>query len=267
MPRAASARRTKTRADDGSPGCTDHVRARWPPSCSADTIMFANGPRRVVTIVTALRRPVCAERWLVTSVTDQLFQQATLVGYAVLAYCVMPDHLHALVEARSETSDFDVLMTRFKQATECAYRLQACGPLWQCGYYERILDDGEASDAAARYILENPVRAGLTTQVGDYPFAWSDVYDLESLIETPRTRRPASAAHPATRSTPEDKDGNVGEGFHRRIPRPMRSHPIRTRDFRRVRDVPLAVALVSLPSDARCCRSRALLPEPSLARV
>ena len=107
----------------------------------------------------------------------------------MLAYCVMPDHLHALVQAGSASADFDAVMTRFKHATECAYRPQACGPLWQCGYHERMLRDEDASDAAARYILENPVRAGLTTHVGDYSFAWSDVYDLESLIAESRARR------------------------------------------------------------------------------
>src|SRR5690349_9827690 len=103
MPRAASARRTKTRADDGDSG----------PHLAPARRVCANGPRRVVTIVTALRRPVFTERWLVTSVTCQLFQRATILGYAVLAYCVMPDHLHALVEARSDESDFEVLLTRF----------------------------------------------------------------------------------------------------------------------------------------------------------
>jgi hypothetical protein len=33
-----------------------------------------------------------------------------------------------------------------------------------------------------RYILENPIRAGLAKKLGEYPFAGSDVYDLPALL-------------------------------------------------------------------------------------
>jgi len=34
-----------------------------------------------------------------------------------------------------------------------------------------------------RYILENPVRAGLTSAIGDYPYAGSDVFTVEQIME------------------------------------------------------------------------------------
>jgi REP element-mobilizing transposase RayT len=125
---------------------------------------------------------VFTERWVVTEVTSQLFQSAAVFECVVLAYCVMPDHLHALVEVQSEPSDFEALMKGFTQATDCAYRQHTRRPLWQPGYHERMLRDDEASDTIARYILENPLRAGLSRTIGEYPFAWSDVYDLETLF-------------------------------------------------------------------------------------
>ena len=73
-------------------------------------------------------------------------------------------------------------MKRFKQMTGYAYKQQMRQPLWQRGFHERILRDDESSERVARYILENPVRAGLTAVWGEYPYAWSDVYDLESLF-------------------------------------------------------------------------------------
>lgn len=94
----------------------------------------------------------------------------------------MPDHLHALVEAKAERSNFEALMKRFKQMTGFAYKKQTRQALWQPGYHERILRDDEASEAVARYILENPIRAGLSKELGEYPYAWSDVYDLEALL-------------------------------------------------------------------------------------
>jgi len=142
--------------------------------------MLAQRPRSLLTTCTALRRRVFTERWIVTEVTAQLFQYAALLECGVLAYCVMPDHLHALVEAKSDRSDFGALMNGLTQARRS---------LWQPGHRERVLGDTEDSDVVARYILENPIRAGLSRAVGDYPFAWSDVYDLESLFSSGRRVR------------------------------------------------------------------------------
>jgi len=94
----------------------------------------------------------------------------------------MPDHLHLLVHGQSERADFIGFMKRFKQLTGFAYKRQTGQSLWQSGYYDRILRDDESSECVARYILENPIRAGLTTAWGEYPHAWSDVYDLGALF-------------------------------------------------------------------------------------
>ena len=155
--------------------------------------MFAAQPRRyLATTCTALRRPVFSERWLATEVTGRLRQDAASFDFVVQAYCLMPDHLHVLLEATSERADLLASMTRFKQTTGVSYRQQTKRQLWQPGYHERRLRDEEASDAVARYVLENPVRAGLTNALGEYRFAWSDVYGLEGLLtaweETPLCR-------------------------------------------------------------------------------
>jgi hypothetical protein len=55
--------------------------------------------------------------------------------------------------------------------------------LWQEGFHERVLRSDESTEAAMRYVLENPVRAGLTRAIGDYPFARSGVYDRKALLD------------------------------------------------------------------------------------
>jgi len=94
----------------------------------------------------------------------------------------MPDHLHALVEGRPDHADVTTLARQFMQVTTCAYNTHARQPLWQPRHHERTLRDEEASDTVARHILENPIRAGLTHAPGEYPFAFSDVYDLQRLL-------------------------------------------------------------------------------------
>jgi hypothetical protein len=45
--------------------------------------------------------------------------------------------------------------------------------LWQKSYHDHILRKEEAVADVVRYILENPVRAGLVDSIGEYPHAWS----------------------------------------------------------------------------------------------
>jgi len=55
--------------------------------------------------------------------------------------------------------------------------------LWQDGYYDRVLRHDEATLDVARYVLENPVRAGFVAAIEQYPFLGSGEYPLEHLIE------------------------------------------------------------------------------------
>ena len=48
--------------------------------------------------------------------------------------------------------------------------------------YERVLRDDEATLAVARYIIENPVRAGLVSDPRDYPFLGSQVFSLDEIL-------------------------------------------------------------------------------------
>jgi hypothetical protein len=45
-----------------------------------------------------------------------------------------------------------------------------------------VLWDDEQMTTVARYILENPVRAGLVKSVLDYPFLGSQVCDVKTLV-------------------------------------------------------------------------------------
>jgi hypothetical protein len=50
-------------------------------------------------------------------------------------------------------------------------------------YYERVMRNDDETLEVIRYILENPVRARLTVQLGEYPFAGSDVYSWPALFK------------------------------------------------------------------------------------
>jgi len=85
----------------------------------------------------------------------------------------MPDHLHLLVEGLSSSADFRLFLKLVRRRTSVVARSIDLYPLWQDGYYERVLRKEEATPEIIRYIMANPVRAGLVDRWQDYPFSWA----------------------------------------------------------------------------------------------
>jgi REP element-mobilizing transposase RayT len=86
-----------------------------------------------------------------------------------LAWVVMPDHMHCLVQLRDKT--LAELMCRIKSRSSLAVNqaLERQGRLWQKGYHDRVVRRGEDVKNLARYVIANPIRAGLVERVHDYP--------------------------------------------------------------------------------------------------
>jgi REP element-mobilizing transposase RayT len=87
----------------------------------------------------------------------------------------MPDHWHGLVEL-DEGAELSRVMQRFKGVL--SRRIGQCmdlnGPLWMHGYHDHALRQDESYRTVARYIIANPVRAGLVSHPYDWPYwdAW-----------------------------------------------------------------------------------------------
>ena len=94
----------------------------------------------------------------------------------------MPDHAHLLIEGSREHSDMRQFAKMAKQGSGAVYALKSGRALWQEGYHDRVLRAEEDSRRVARYILENPVRAGLVKHASEYPFSGSDIWAMADLI-------------------------------------------------------------------------------------
>ncbi|KPV39150.1 transposase [Thiohalorhabdus denitrificans] len=96
-----------------------------------------------------------------------------------LAFVVMPDHLHWLVQLERPLS-LTALMRSVK--TYSAQRINTFRgtkgvPVWQRGFHDRAVRKEEDLRALARYVIANPLRAGLVERIEDYPHwdaAWLD---------------------------------------------------------------------------------------------
>ncbi|WP_434679115.1 transposase [Pseudomonas sp. R1-18] len=84
-----------------------------------------------------------------------------------LAWVIMPDHFHWLIEL--ETGSLGMLMRRVKSGSSRALVAAGAGPLrvWQKGYHDRAIRREENVQSVARYVVANPLRAGLVSRIGD----------------------------------------------------------------------------------------------------
>jgi putative transposase len=129
------------------------------------------GQRRyLLTICTAQREKRFTSEALVASILVQLEHTAAEHRFEITAHSFMPDHVHLLVEGTASDSDLRRFLKIAKQRAEREARSRGVYPLWQEGYHEVVLKSWETPEAVARYVIENPVRAGLIDSRRRHPF-------------------------------------------------------------------------------------------------
>ena len=125
-----------------------------------------------VTCATVHRVPVFIDWPAGRPVVTALRAAADAGDAETLAYCLMPDHLHWLLRLGQPT--LARVVGNMKGRSSWARR-SPTGHLWQRGYYDHAIRTDENLRNVARYIVANPLRAGLVTHIGDYPL-WDTIW-------------------------------------------------------------------------------------------
>ncbi|MFO1490941.1 MAG: transposase [Kiritimatiellia bacterium] len=90
--------------------------------------------------------------------------------YRLLAWCIMPNHVHALVEVISGHRLPDILHSwKSFTANRANEALQHTGHFWARDYHDRYIRNDAHFARALSYIEQNPVTAGLAST----PEAWT----------------------------------------------------------------------------------------------
>ena len=109
-------------------------------------------------------------------VVDALHREAEVGHAKTLAFVVMPDHVHWLMDL-NETCSLSTTVSNVKSiaARNINVALSRTGPIWQPGFFDRAMRREEDLTSIARYIVANPLRAKLVKRIGDYPL-WDAVW-------------------------------------------------------------------------------------------
>ena len=106
---------------------------------------------------------------------ESMVAAAARTDARLLCWVLMPDHAHWLIEI-GQLDSLSTVVARLKSASAGACNLRkswAVGnKIWQTGFFDRAIRSDEDIVQVARYIVANPLRAGLARRIGDY--AWWD---------------------------------------------------------------------------------------------
>src|SRR5690606_17502712 len=119
----------------------------------------------------------------------RVFRQGLLLHhgrrYRLMAWCIMPNHVHVLIECRYSLARIVQSWKSYsaRWAVEHNERLGLGlqgGRVWMRGYWDRYIRDERHLAAAVHYIHSNPVTAGRVERAGDWQ--WSSAgRDLDLL--------------------------------------------------------------------------------------
>jgi putative transposase len=131
----------------------------------------SEGQPYFVTTVTRERQPLFGDGRAANLFVETLYECRRRYGFQLLAFSVMPDHVHLLLlpQRRNTISD---LMRFIKGAFARAYNVatKGSGPIWQPSFYERYVRDERALWDTISYIDSNPVTAGMCAEPQEYPY-------------------------------------------------------------------------------------------------
>ncbi|MBJ6984245.1 transposase [Luteimonas sp. MC1750] len=127
----------------------------------------------LVTIVTDGRKPWFQDWEPAAAVARALAGRDAWPGSRLLCWVLMPDHWHGLLEL-GESESLSRTVGRAKAHATRVWKPDA-GRLWQPGFHDRALRSDDNLLAAARYVVANPIRAGISRSFGGYSY-WDAVW-------------------------------------------------------------------------------------------
>ena len=119
------------------------------------------------------RRAVFLDRDDRLSFLAQLWRAVDEHGWIAYVVCLMTNHYHLVLEGRREriSRGMQRLNGRYAESFNAKYRRS--GHLWGDRFALWQVRDEEHLEATCRYVLLNPVRAGLCERSDGWPWSWS----------------------------------------------------------------------------------------------
>jgi REP element-mobilizing transposase RayT len=133
----------------------------------------------LITACTQHREPLFTDLKLARAVIEEFRLAESERKVRSLSFVVMPDHFHWLIRL-GQVSDLSGIVKQVKarSAQSINRAIGRAGRIWQRGFHDRAVRRDQDLRSVARYVVANPLRAGLVEDIGKWPH-WDAVW-LES---------------------------------------------------------------------------------------
>lgn len=131
------------------------------------------GQLYMLTLVTHGRKPLFFDWPSARPVVGALRRAQALGECDTLAWVLMPDHLHWLVLLHR--GPLHEIVRKLKSRVHLGWPEPKPSALWQRGFHDRAIRQLQVAVVMARYIVANPLRAGLVPAVGLYCL-WDSIW-------------------------------------------------------------------------------------------
>lgn len=94
--------------------------------------------------------------------------------FKLICYCIMPNHIHLVFELIKKNRGISKIMQSIKRtsARKCNLVLNRTGKFWQDESYDRLVRDDKELYFIIKYVLMNPINAGLVENWNDRKYSY-----------------------------------------------------------------------------------------------
>ena len=130
----------------------------------------------VITTATQHRKNIFVNLPCAQTVILELYRLEKEKAIRNICYCLMPDHLHWQFQLLNKLT-LSETVKRLKGRSAQKIIKMSCGydVIWQKGYFDHQIKNEDDLIKQARYIVANPLRAGIVNYIGNYPY-WNCLY-------------------------------------------------------------------------------------------
>ena len=133
---------------------------------------FEEGVPCFITTVTHNRSPIFTEKKNCKILLVALEFFKLVLDYKIFAYCIMPDHLHLILQITKQYNiSYIMKMLKGNFARKYNKLHSQQGKVWQNSFYDEELRTVDVLLKKIEYIHNNPVRAKIVNSPEQYPFS------------------------------------------------------------------------------------------------
>ena len=134
-----------------------------------------------LTICAYDKQPHFSKSEITEIITSELEYRRQKREIRLFCYCLMPDHLHLLISfddayakkigAFGERALQNWVSIFKRYTSRIVYQKCGISPLWQKNFYDHVVRNDESLIGICEYILNNPVRRGITSSWEEYRYS------------------------------------------------------------------------------------------------